>query len=1649
MINYGKVSIIRSPLPAYIAGFSLIAAAYFALAQFGLSLGAAGHRSVSLIWPATGFALGMLLMLGIRHWPAIFAGALLANLATPGIPAAAAAAIALGNTLESVLAAYLLRNVAGFRDEFDRLRDVVGFIFAGSILSTAVSATVGIASLTLAGLIPAARTEQLWIDWWIGDMSGALLVTPFILAFRTPAGFGLVSWRSLEALTLLIVSAIAAAAAFSPGLWFEHMPHFAGFTLFPLVVWAALRFDLRGSATVALLIACMATVITLRGQGQFATGGPALLLLAMFNGVLAITGLVIAAGNAERKFEKALRRNDRLWRQVLNSLPVGVWITDEHGTILNSNPAARDIWSGQRFVGIEHYDEYRGWRSTDGSCIGAREWALARAVEKGETTIGEMVDIECFDGTRKTILNSAIPIRDDRGASIGAIAVNQDITESRQAEKRLLKLTRARAMMAKCNHILVHATDEQAMLRQMCRIAVESGGYCMAWIGFAGDDENKSVRPVAHAGAEDGYIRKLDITWADTERGRGPTGTAIRTGELQVTRDMAAAPDFTPWREDALQRGYRSSLACPLRNGTRVLGALNIYSRETGGFDTEEVALLVELADDIAFGIDSLRARAERERTQQLLASEKNVLEIIAAGSPLPAVLDAITRVMEAQAGGMYCSILLLDEDGQHLRHGAAPSLPDAYNRAIDGVRIGPKAGSCGTAAHTGKITIVSDIASDPLWADFRELAARFGLAACWSIPIKASNSATLGTLAMYHREPRRPTPADLELIEHAQHLAGIAIERVRAERALRESERFARSTIDALSQHICVLDEHGKIIAVNKAWREFAAANGTASERVSEGSDYLAVCGADTGEHAGLAARAASGIQAVMNGQRSGFSLEYPCHSSSGQRWFVLKATRFPENGALRVVIAHEDITARKLAEQATIESEERFRSIVELAPVGIAHTTLDGRYRLVNRKLCDILGYSEQELLSLSFRDITVPEDLVEGETYLDRLQRGEIQGYSREKRYIRKNGATIWANLTTSLLRDKLGRPKHYISVIEDISERKRTEAAIRTHALYQSVIADFGQRALASRDLEDLMKEAISVISHSLDVEYCRILQLALNDEALVLKAGTNYDTSLTSGATIAVDADCPAAYALRNNVTVVVEDFGVEQRFGPPPFARGGALSSGVDIIIPGPGGPLGVLAVYSSRPRKFDAQDIDFLQAVANVLAASIERKAAEQRLAYIAQFDGLTGLPNRALLRDRLTQAMTRAVRNHKLVALMFLDLDRFKEINDTLGHEIGDRVLQTIGHRIRDCLREGDTVARLGGDEFTVVLEEISNVEDASQIARKVIESVAQPIILDENEVFLTTSIGITIYPFDDSGTDELLKNADIAMYHAKSKGRNDFQFYTADMNARAGERLHLESGLRRALERREFMLHYQPQIDLESGTIVGVETLIRWLHPELGFIPPDTFIPIAEQSGLIVPIGEWVLRTACAQGRAWQTTGVPVRVSVNLSARQFMRSDLIRTIRDALAATGLDPALLELEITEGLLMENPEEHSRLLSPLKAMGVRIAIDDFGTGYSSLTYLKHFPLDVLKIDQSFVRNIGSDSGDAAIVSAVIALAHSMGLDVIAEGVETAGQLHFLREKGCRKFQGYLFSHPLPEGELTAMLNERRRFTIA
>ena len=702
-------------------------------------------------------------------------------------------------------------------------------------------------------------------------------------------------------------------------------------------------------------------------------------------------------------------------------------------------------------------------------------------------------------------------------------------------------------------------------------------------------------------------------------------------------------------------------------------------------------------------------------------------------------------------------------------------------------------------------------------------------------------------------------------------------------------------------------------------------------------------------------------------------------------------------------------NLTGRLLHMHASAERRERELSEAEaqnhrhaqvLDQIHDSVITMDltGYITSWNKGAERLFGYTAEEAIGRNILFLYVDEGDDDVQVHDAFLENG---GREMEVRRRRKSGEIFWASLLLSVMRDADGQPSGLIGYLSDITERLEAEEKLRLHAR----IFEHSEEGIVITDAD----ERVVAVNHA----FCQIT--GYQDEEILGQPARMFDSDHQD------------------------EDF--YQRMWDAVHGAGswhGEMSG-----------------------RKKDGESYPKWASVSVMKNASgkvthyfsifsdiSDRKHAEERINYLAYYDALTGLPNRSLLQKLVSQALVAAERDRSHGALLFIDLNRFKPINDTLGHAVGDRLLQLVGERFRKTLRREDVVARLGGDEFVAALFDITQREHAGIVAQKLLAAIEDPFLLDGHELTLGASIGISVYPEDGTDTESLLRYADVAMYRAKRANHDGYMFYSQEMNQRAVSRLKIETGLRQALERGELLLHYQPKLDIASGGIVGAEALLRWRHPVEGMIPPGEFIPVAEESGLIVAIGAWVLEEACAQALAWRRSGLPpLKIAVNISARQFT-AKLPSIIGALLARKGLSTDCLELELTESMLMHGIDGVISMMDELHGTGITLSLDDFGTGFSSLSYLKRFPIDALKIDHSFIEGIPDDPSDCAIAGAIVGMAKLLGHKVIAEGVENADQLAFLKRLGCDEIQGYLFSPAVPPEQFAAMLREDRRLTV-
>ena len=721
---------------------------------------------------------------------------------------------------------------------------------------------------------------------------------------------------------------------------------------------------------------------------------------------------------------------------------------------------------------------------------------------------------------------------------------------------------------------------------------------------------------------------------------------------------------------------------------------------------------------------------------------------------------------------------------------------------------------------------------------------------------------------------------------------------------------------------------------------------------------------------------------------------------------------------------------------------SEDRFRRGFEYSPLGMAILSEDWRWVEVNDALCRMLGRSREELVGHTPAESTHPEDVRASRAIVSNALAG-TRHQSLTKRYVRPDGEVVWATVDSIFVPARRVGEGWFYAHVQDITAAREAQRTAERHARQQAEVAALGRFALEEQDIEAVIDRVAETVAATLGVELSEVLELTPRGSALRLVAGAGWPDGLVRRALVPVGAGSHAGYALLQDGPVVTADVEQEERFRfSAPLLEAGARS-GVAVSIAAREGRWGVLSAHARGPRQFAADELDFMRAVANVISSAVDRNRVDEEVRHRAMHDPLTGLPNRALALDRLEGALARRRRDGRAVAVLLADLDQFKLVNDSLGHRAGDDLLIALAPRLHDAVRPSDTVARLGGDEFLVVCEQLDGAHEAIRVAERVAQAISQPIVLASGEHFVSASIGIAVAERADADPADLLRDADAAMYRAKERGRGRYELFDDVLRKRVLLRLRTETDLRRGIDQGELRVVYQPVVELHDGSISALEALVRWQHPERGLLEPVDFIPVAEDSGLIGALGDWVLATACRDVAHWQQhypRAEPLLMCVNTSPRQLANAAFPARVADTMQRHGLAPGSLALEITESVLLEEAHAPVTQLASLRAYGLRLMLDDFGTGYSSLSYLRRFPLDVLKIDRSFVAGIGRDEHDSAIVAAIVQMARTLGLNVVAEGVEREEQLERLRRLGCDRAQGRLIAEPMPADAIERLM---------
>jgi diguanylate cyclase (GGDEF)-like protein/PAS domain S-box-containing protein len=714
--------------------------------------------------------------------------------------------------------------------------------------------------------------------------------------------------------------------------------------------------------------------------------------------------------------------------------------------------------------------------------------------------------------------------------------------------------------------------------------------------------------------------------------------------------------------------------------------------------------------------------------------------------------------------------------------------------------------------------------------------------------------------------------------------------------------------------------------------------------------------------------------------------------------------------------------------------------------ASIGMAVVSADWRWIEVNEALCRLLARPREQLVGHSPAEVSHPDDVERSRAVVDRALHEGRRAQNFVKRYLRPDDEVVWASIDTLRFERQRGEP-FFFCLIRDITAQQRAHDSLARRAAEQSAVARLGRFALGEQDLGALMDEVASVVARTLEIDHCVVLELEPGGEALRVVAGVGVREGVLRRMRVPATAGSLLELALGQVEPLIVEDVEEDPRFRDQPLLRTYLVGSGMSVRLRARGQAWGLLGVYSQARRAFLPDHAEFLAAVANVVSGAVERHLVEEEIRHRALHDALTGLPNRTLALDRLAGALARRQRDGGTVAVLLLDLDQFKLVNDSLGHQAGDELLTRLAPRLRDAVRPADTVARLGGDEFVVICEELDGPRAAIHVAERLTAALSHPLVLGEEEHFASASIGIALADSADADAQTLMRDADAAMYRAKERGRGRYELFDETLRHRVLVRLRTESELRRALERDELRIHYQPVVDLRQDRIAAVEALVRWEHPQRGLLEPVDFIRVAEDTGLIVALGDVVLNKACRDVADWQRrfnhSQRPLALCVNASARQIADTAFPARVAEIARRNGLAAGSLALEITESTLMEEAHAPVTVLARMRDYGLGLMLDDFGTGYSGLSYLKRFPLDVLKIDRSFVAGLGTDEEDSAIVAAVIGMARTLGLAVVAEGVENREQVGRLLDLGCDRAQGFLFAPPIPAHRIEPMMTTR------
>lgn len=1165
-------------------------------------------------------------------------------------------------------------------------------------------------------------------------------------------------------------------------------------------------------------------------------------------------------------------------------------------------------------------------------------------------------------------------------------------TAQQASERTARRLNRMFGALSATNEAILGAKTEQELYQLVCDASVH-GGKSLATVVLLKEQESHWLKPVAGTGQNLELVAQTQYSVdAANPYGRGISGTVFRSQKPLVEDDLVSRTKGTLWEQANINTGVAALVAAPLIKYGKSVGIILFFISKSWAKDEEVVALLMRMAENVSFAIENF----DRESEKAIIAAEEERLARMYAA--LSATNEAIIRatsraelfdlVCEASfQGGKFGSatIALAEPASEMLRvvASAGPNSDEVRRLKFATTDTVPEGrGLTGTCLRTRKPCLTNDLLSDDRLKPWYDSARRTGVKSSAALPLLNGDRAE-GVFLFNSLEIGTFTPELVELLERLARNVSFAI----ANLDRSEEKAKADKQRDRLSGMFAALSATNE--AIMRAETREELFDVACQAAVLGGMFASATIGIidETCELVRVVA-VKGRLQERMVGRSCAISPDHP----EGQGIIGISVrTRRP---SVINDYMHDPRSAHwhsKAVEDGTRAAASFPLLRAGQEPIGI--------------------------LLFLAPEEDTFTPDLVELLARLAENVSFALDNFDRAEEKAR-----------TEAQKERLTRMFAALSATNEAIMRAKSRAEL------------FDLVCLAASNGAKFTSTTIALARAGTD-------QLEI-----VAAAGPSADT--TRNVRLSIDPERPegrgmSGTAFRTRQPCISNDYLTDQRVSAfHAVVRGDGARSGAAIPLIVHDLAVGVMIYMSTEKDTFTTEFVELLQRLADNVAFAMEnfdradeKNEADERIEYLASHDSLTDLPNRETFNGLLRKAIDVAEHHDHRFAVLFIDLDRFKVINDSLGHEAGDLLLLEVANRLRGALRTSDVVARLGGDEFVVILDQCGEIDDVQRIATGLLTALAEPMELAGHECHTTASIGIAMYPANGSDAQTLTKNADMAMYLAKEDGKNGCRFFSKEVKTQSIERLSLESALRRALERGQFSLNYQPKVEMETGQITGVEALLRWTHPDLGSVSPAQFIPLAEETGLIVPIGRWVLNEACAQAMAWQRRGLlPLSMAVNLSPRQFADEHLLQDVDEALAASGMSPVLLQLEVTESMMMRNVGRALKVLDAIQSRGIRLAIDDFGTGYSSMSLMKHFPIDTIKIDRSFVRDLPQDSEDQAIAQAIISMGKALGMTVVAEGVENVEQEAFLRSHGCDEMQGFLISRPLPARQMAELL---------